>query len=95
LELAGACIGVKLAWAFAEGRNALDVDQATSLLVLAVLSSRWVVRVVRALWELHHEGQPARVFPPDRYIGAFCYLFCLSCDIRLVPTLPYLTQVGR
>jgi len=39
-----------------------------------VLSSRWVVRVTRALWELHHEGQPARIFPPDRYMGVFCYL---------------------
>ena len=41
MELAGACIGIELAWAFAEGRGVLDVDQATALLVLAVLSSRW------------------------------------------------------
>jgi len=41
LELAGACIGIELAWAFAEGRGVLDVDQATALLVLAVLSRRW------------------------------------------------------
>ena len=41
MELAGACIGIRLAWVFAEGRGALDVDQATALLVLAVLSSRW------------------------------------------------------
>ena len=72
--MAGACIGIKLAWAFAEGKGALDVDQATALLVLAVLSSRWVVRVTRALWELHHEGQLARIFPPDRYMGVSCYL---------------------
>jgi hypothetical protein len=92
LELAGACIGIRLAWVFAEGRGALDVDQATALLVLAVLSRRWGVRMARALWELHHEGHPARVFPPDRYMGVFCYLFvCFSCDMRLVPTLPYLT----
>jgi len=74
LELTGACIGIRLAWVFAEGRGALDVDQATALLVLAVLSSRWGVRMARTLWELHHEGQPARVFPPDRYMGVFCYL---------------------
>ena len=74
MELAGACIGIRLAWAFAVGRGALDVDQATALLVLAVLSSRWGVRMARALWELHHEGQPARVFPHDRYMGVFCYL---------------------
>ena len=40
-ELAGACIGIRLAWVFAEGRVALDVDQATALLVSAVLSSQW------------------------------------------------------
>ena len=74
MELAGACIGIRLAWVFAEGRGALDVDQATALLVLAVLSSPGGgVRMARALWELHHEGQPARVFPPDRYMGVFCY----------------------
>ena len=77
MELAGACIGVKLAWAFAEGKGALDVDQATALLVSAVLASRLVVQAARALWELHHEGQPARIFPPDRYLGAFQYLFFL------------------
>ena len=92
MELAGACIGIRLAWVFAEGRGALDVDQATALLVLAVLSSRWGVRMARALWELHHEGQPARVFPPDRYMGGLLLSFvCFSCDMRLVPTLPYLT----
>ena len=74
MELAGACIGIKLAWAFAEGKGALDVDQATALLVSAVLASRLVVQAARAFWELHHEGQPARIFPPDRYMGVFCYL---------------------
>ena len=41
MELAGACIGIRLAWVFAEGSGALDVDQATALLVSAVLSSWW------------------------------------------------------
>ena len=30
MELTGACIGIRLAWVFAEGRGALDVDQATA-----------------------------------------------------------------
>ena len=88
--MAGACIGVRLAWAFAAG-EALDVDQASALLVAAVLAGRLLVRAARECWAVHREGQPSRVFPPDRYLGVFQYLFCFSCDIRLVPTLPYLT----
>ena len=71
LELVGACIGVRVAWAFAEGKTSLDVDQASALLVLAVLASRLMVRVVRACWAVHHEGRPSRSFPPDRYRSAF------------------------
>jgi len=40
--VAGACIGVRLAWAFTAG-EALDVDQASALLVAAVLASRLLV----------------------------------------------------
>jgi len=54
-----------VAWAFAEG-GAMDVDQASALLVVAVLAARLLVRVVRQCWIVHHEGQLARGFPPDR-----------------------------
>jgi len=67
----GACIGVRVAWAFAEGKTSLDVDQASALLVLAVLASRLMVRVARACWAMHREGRPSRSFPPDRYSSAF------------------------
>jgi len=65
LEIVGALIGLKVAWAFAEG-GALDVDQASALLVVAVLAGRLLVRVARQCWAVHHEGQLARSFPPDR-----------------------------
>jgi len=65
LELVGALIGLKVAWAFAEG-GALDVDQASALLVVAVLAGRLLVRVARQCWAVHNEGQLARPFPPDR-----------------------------
>jgi hypothetical protein len=39
------------------------------------LAGRLVVQAARAFWELHHEGQPARMFPPDRYMGVFCCFF--------------------
>ncbi len=67
LELVGACIGVRVAWAFAEGKTSLDVDQASALLVLAVLAGRLMIRTVRACWAVHREGRPSRSFPPDRY----------------------------
>ena len=54
-----------MAWAFAEG-GAMDVDQASALLVVAVLAARLLVRVVRQCWVVHHEGQLARAFPTDR-----------------------------
>jgi len=54
-----------VAWAFAEG-GALDVDQASALLVVAVLAGRFLVRVARQCWAVHNEGQLARPFPPDR-----------------------------
>ena len=65
LEIVGACIGVRLAWLYAEGET-LDVDQASALLVTAVLASRLLVRVARECWAIHRKGQPSRAFPPDR-----------------------------
>jgi len=65
LEIVGALIGLKVAWAIAEG-GAMDVDQASALLVVAVLAARLLVRVVRQCWIVHHEGQLVRSFPPDR-----------------------------
>ena len=54
-----------MAWAYAEG-GAMDVDQASALLVVAVLAARLPVRVARQCWVVHHEGQLVRSFPPDR-----------------------------
>ena len=68
------CVGVKVAWSFAVG-DTLDVDQASALLVLAVMASRLMVRAARECWAVHHEGQPSRAFLPDRYLGVFQYLF--------------------
>ena len=65
MEVAGALIGLRLAWAFATG-GTLDVDQASALLVAAVLAGRLLVRVARECWAVHREGKPARAFPPDR-----------------------------
>jgi len=66
LEVLGVSVGVQLAWAYADRGNPLDVDQATSLLVMAVLASRLVVRVARGCWAVHRGGQPSQTFPPDR-----------------------------
>jgi hypothetical protein len=65
LEIVGALIGLKVAWAFAEG-GAMDVDQASALLVVAVLAGRLMVKGARQCWAVHREGKPARAFPPDR-----------------------------
>ena len=66
MELVGVGISIRLAWTYAAGGAPLDVDQATSLLVMAVLASRLVVRVARECWAVHREGQPFQTFPPDR-----------------------------
>ena len=66
MEVVGVSVGIQLAWAYADRGTPLDVDQATSLLVMAVLASRLVVRVARECWAVHREGQPFQTFPPDR-----------------------------
>ena len=63
--MVGALVGLKVAWTFAE-EGAIDVDQASALLVVAVLAGRLIVKGARQCWAVHREGKPARAFPPDR-----------------------------
>ena len=97
LELVGVGISIRLAWAYAADGALLDVDQATSLLVMAVLAGRLVVRAARECWAVHREGQPPRAFPPDRYIGVFQYLlncfYFLRYRIKTHTTLPCSTKM--